>query len=126
MACKHFREDVIPSKVTTDKTTPLVGESSVHSIFIVVVFPAPFGPKKPNISPSLTLKLTSFTAVKFLNLLVSFLTDIIVFNLSLSISTYNYFNIYNYFSLPSSSFQQGSLYPNALHFSGCSIGYLPK
>jgi len=22
MACKHFREDVIPSKVTTDKTTP--------------------------------------------------------------------------------------------------------
>ena len=33
-----------------------------QSIFIVVVLPAPFGPRKPNISPRLTSKLIRFTA----------------------------------------------------------------
>ena len=31
--------------------TPPVGRSSVHRIEIVVVFPAPLGPRKPNSSP---------------------------------------------------------------------------
>jgi hypothetical protein len=32
-------------------------------IFMVVVFPAPFGPRKPQILPGVTVKLISFTAV---------------------------------------------------------------
>jgi hypothetical protein len=42
---------------------PEVGLDSPVSIRIVVVFPAPFGPKKPNTSPGFTLKSISFTAV---------------------------------------------------------------
>jgi hypothetical protein len=36
---------------------PLVGLRIVISMLMVVVFPAPFGPKKPKISPCFTLKL---------------------------------------------------------------------
>src|SRR5579862_5443147 len=43
---------------------PLVGLSSVVSILIVVVFPAPFGPRKAKISPCCTSKEMPFTAVK--------------------------------------------------------------
>ena len=43
---------------------PLVGRSSVVSILMVVVLPAPLGPRKAKISPSATSKETSLTAVK--------------------------------------------------------------
>src|SRR6188508_1305382 len=41
---------------------PPVGASSVQSILIVVVLPAPFGPSSPKISPALMSKLTPLTA----------------------------------------------------------------
>ena len=41
---------------------PAVGSASVHSILIVVDLPAPFGPRKPNISPGATSKETPSTA----------------------------------------------------------------
>ena len=34
------------------KALPLIGMVSPHSIRIVVVFPAPFAPRKPKISPA--------------------------------------------------------------------------
>jgi hypothetical protein len=37
---------------------PEVASNNPHNILIVVDFPAPLAPRKPNISPSLTLKLT--------------------------------------------------------------------
>src|SRR4051794_6838648 len=49
---------------------PLVGFINVHIILIVVDLPAPFGPRKPKISPSLTSKLILLTAVKSLKRLV--------------------------------------------------------
>ncbi len=44
------------------KARPDVGLRSVASILIVVVFPAPFGPMKPKISPGSRRKQRSFTA----------------------------------------------------------------
>ena len=44
------------------RALPDVGISSVISILIVVVLPAPFGPSSPNSSPSPTSKLTPRTA----------------------------------------------------------------
>src|SRR2546425_3793352 len=41
---------------------PPEGASSVHSIEIVVDFPAPLGPRKPNVSPAWTSKVTPRTA----------------------------------------------------------------
>src|SRR5579859_5431221 len=41
---------------------PDVGVSSVVSILMVVLLPAPLGPSRPNTSPCSTLKLISFTA----------------------------------------------------------------
>src|ERR1044071_3357566 len=41
---------------------PEVGCSRPTIILIVVVFPAPFGPRKPNTSPAYTSKLTLSTA----------------------------------------------------------------
>gem|GEM_PF-6662322 len=41
----------------------LVGENRVVSIFIMVLLPAPLGPRSPNTSFFLTLKLTLLTAV---------------------------------------------------------------
>ena len=43
--------------------SPEVGLSNVVKIIIVVLFPAPLGPKKPKISPFLTEKDMSFTAI---------------------------------------------------------------
>ena len=45
-------------------TLPLVGLSSVVSILMVVVLPAPLGPRKAKISPGATSKETSSTATK--------------------------------------------------------------
>ena len=42
---------------------PAVGAASVHSILIVVVLPAPLGPRKPKISPGSTSNEISSTAV---------------------------------------------------------------
>jgi len=47
-----------------------VGAMSVESIFIMVVFPAPFGPSSPKISPCMTSNDTRSTAVTDSNRLV--------------------------------------------------------
>src|SRR5690349_6006684 len=57
--------------------TPLVGCRSVVSILMVVVFPAPFGPRNAKISPGCTSKETSLTAVTFPNDLTTCWTRII-------------------------------------------------
>ena len=44
------------------KMSPLSGSRKPVSIFIVVDFPAPFGPRKPTTSPLCTLKLILSTA----------------------------------------------------------------
>src|SRR5207237_4271929 len=46
------------------RIVPLVGMSRVASIFIVVVFPAPFGPRRPKISPGSTTRSIPSTARK--------------------------------------------------------------
>src|SRR4030067_2283021 len=67
---------------------PDVGVRRVQRIFMVVVLPAPFGPRKPNSSPFLTLKETSLTAVITPFLVLKFLvrfTTSIMFILQFSI-----------------------------------------
>jgi hypothetical protein len=44
-----------------------VGFSKVVRIIIVVLLPAPFGPKNPKISPTFTEKEISFTAITLPN-----------------------------------------------------------
>lgn len=56
---------------------PEVGKRSVQRIFIVVVFPAPFGPRKPKIVPSSTSKEILSTAVIPSNFFDRFFTEII-------------------------------------------------
>src|SRR5437660_12148667 len=56
---------------------PEVGNRNPVSMRIVVVFPAPFGPRKPTISPFATSKETWLTATVRAYLLVSSLTLII-------------------------------------------------
>ena len=57
-----------PARVLDDvvaehaRACPTVGISSVISILIVVVLPAPFGPSRPKSSPSRIAKLTPRTA----------------------------------------------------------------
>ena len=51
---------------------PEILKFGLQIILIVVDFPAPFGPRKPKISPSLTSKLILLTAVKLPNLRVRF------------------------------------------------------
>src|SRR5215469_3007280 len=55
-----------PGRATTSypasEAPPEVGRSSVASILIVVVLPAPFGPRKPKISPGATVNVTPRTA----------------------------------------------------------------
>jgi hypothetical protein len=55
---------------------PEVGFSIVHNIEMVVVFPAPFGPSKPKISPDSTVMFSLSTAVSELNDLVNWLVSI--------------------------------------------------
>ena len=55
---------------------PEVGFKMVHSIEMVVVFPAPFGPNKPKISPDSTVMSSLSTAVSELNVFVSCLVSI--------------------------------------------------
>src|ERR1041384_4138841 len=56
---------------------PAVGERSVVSIFIVVDFPAPLGPRNANRSPFSTEKEISSTAVNSPNFLLKLLTMMI-------------------------------------------------
>src|SRR6187200_2876107 len=60
------------------RISPLSGRSSVVNIWIVVVFPAPFGPRKAKISPAATLKDTPSTAFTSPNFLTRFSTRIMV------------------------------------------------
>ena len=46
------------------RTVPLVGGKMPSSMRMVVVLPAPFGPRKPTISPGATSRLTPSTAVR--------------------------------------------------------------
>src|SRR3954447_20085778 len=59
------------------RARPPVGFASVQSMLIVVVLPAPFGPRNPNTSPGSTSKLTPRTASKSSNFLRSSSTSII-------------------------------------------------
>src|SRR5690554_4469664 len=54
---------------------PLVGRASPVNMFIVVVLPAPLGPKKPKTSPPTMEKLTSRTATTSPNRLFRFFTS---------------------------------------------------
>ena len=54
---------------------PEVGVNSVVSMRINVDLPAPFGPRRPKISPSSTANVIPFTAVKSPNFLTIFRTS---------------------------------------------------
>ena len=58
------------------KAVPEVGFIRVARMWIKVVFPAPFGPKRPKISLSWISMLTSSIAIKFLYFLKRFLISI--------------------------------------------------
>jgi hypothetical protein len=62
------------------KALPDVGAMRQQSILTVVVLPAPFGPRRPNTSPSLIDSVRFSTAVMLLNFLVSSLVSIIAIN----------------------------------------------
>jgi hypothetical protein len=55
---------------------PPVFEIRQQSILTVVVLPAPFGPRKPKTSPSLTCSVRLSTAVRLPNFLVRFSVSI--------------------------------------------------
>src|SRR3990172_2220492 len=59
---------------------PSEGERRVQRMLMVVVFPAPFGPRKPKTSPSFTVKEMSSTAVRDLNRFVKSSALIIAIN----------------------------------------------
>ena len=76
----------ITSKPPTD-ALPFVGFSKVVKIIIVVLLPAPLGPKNPNISPFSTEKEISFTATKSPN---DFVRDFVSIEFNDLISCGNY------------------------------------
>ncbi len=61
----------------SSSSDPVVGRSKVVSILMVVVLPAPFGPRKAKISPAHTSNVTSLTAVTFPNALTTCWTRMI-------------------------------------------------
>src|SRR5881394_642748 len=61
----------------SSSSVPLVGRSTVVSILIVVVLPAPFGPRNANVSPWRTSNVTSLTAVTVPNVRTRWCTRII-------------------------------------------------
>src|SRR5580693_7761539 len=74
-----LRRTVSRSRTTSYPATlavPEVGSARVHRILIVVDFPAPFGPRKPKVSPAATSKSMPRTASISPYLLVSALTEI--------------------------------------------------
>jgi hypothetical protein len=62
----------------------------VHSMEIVVVFPAPLGPSKPKISPDSTVMSNLSTAVSELNAFVNWLVSIMLVIEFSSLSTVGY------------------------------------
>ena len=58
--------------------SPLVGTRSVVSILIVVVFPAPFGPKNANISPFVDLERNIVHGREIAEIFVKFLTSMML------------------------------------------------
>ena len=76
-----FRRTVSRSVTTLWPATmavPDVGLTRVHKMLMVVDLPAPFGPRKPNVSPRLTSKSMPRTASRSPYRLVSLLTAIAV------------------------------------------------
>src|SRR6266545_8116185 len=74
-----FRRTVSRSLTTSWPATlavPEVGPARVHMILIVVDLPAPFGPRKPNVSPAATAKSMPLTASTSPYFLVRLLTEI--------------------------------------------------
>src|SRR5947209_14494760 len=55
---RGFALNIVP----VDQARPLVGWSKVQSILMVVLFPAPLGPRKPKVSPCSMLRSMPFTA----------------------------------------------------------------
>jgi hypothetical protein len=84
---------------------PDVGFVSPVSMRIVVVFPAPLGPRKPNISPFLILKLKLLTAVILPKRLTKFETSSAFSKLKV-----NPFFIYSYSSCLVGSILRGYLF----------------
>src|SRR3989344_959403 len=76
---------------------PELGFNKVVSIRIVVVFPAPFGPKNANISPLLTSKEILFTAIKSLNFFTKSFTaiiEVILRQTTCSLKTFSHFRLF--------------------------------
>src|SRR5210317_2309915 len=66
--------------------------------WMAVVLPAPFGPRRPRMSPLQTLKLNESRAVKLLNRFVSWLTSVMAFVVLLFVEScciYFAYTIYN-------------------------------
>src|SRR5919106_2842829 len=74
MLARTWSLSVVMSWPTT-LALPALTDSSVHSIEIVVVLPAPFGPRNPNSSPGATVNDTPSTAVKSPKRLTSWSTS---------------------------------------------------
>ena len=85
-----FSRTLFASLITSNseiKACPDVGFSKVVSIIIVVLFPAPLGPKNPKISPVFTEKEISFTAVTSPN---DFVRDFVSMEYNDLIAAFNY------------------------------------
>src|SRR5579863_9660515 len=95
---------------------PLVGFRSVVSILIVVVLPAPLGPRNAKISPSSTSKETSLTAVKVPNSFTRFRTRIIEVDLPTHKQSVQCVN---------RMMSRHSCWPNALEDHALSMSHLP-
>src|SRR5438045_7464371 len=61
MLCRTAADSCSISKPLT-KARPLLGRNKVQSILMVVLLPAPLGPRNPKVSPRPTSKLIPFTA----------------------------------------------------------------
>src|SRR6185437_13984889 len=59
---RRTRAGSVRRSAPATRASPSSGDSKVANILSVVVFPAPFGPRKPKISPSATLRSTPATA----------------------------------------------------------------
>ena len=79
MFLRTFEGFVTTSNPYTD-ALPEVGLSKVVRIIIVVLFPAPLGPRKPKISPSSTFREMLSIATDFLKFFVNELISIALMN----------------------------------------------
>ena len=93
---------------------PEVGFERVVNMRMVVVFPAPFGPKNPKIFPDSTLRLRSCTAQTSLYVLVKFLASITASSAWFSLRT----SSYDWVGLSNSQCKRGSKAFSQLMISG--------